>query len=124
MACDVSLNDFINLTGVDGAKVLWPHLPPSRNKRNWHYQECMIAAFKLKKICMPLYRVSELDSGGGQIVTHYELNDFINQYRGVAIDETHAVAFEKGIIYDSKNLIYRYNEEKIYQIIIPVFDLI
>lgn len=52
---EVSVKDFINLTGHDGSEVIWPKLASPRCFRSWHVQE-------LIKVCLSLgYAVTQID---------------------------------------------------------------
>jgi len=85
---------------------------------NWHPQECMLLAYTLGYGCLPLYRDCELgDPFNRKIVTDF--NKFTSE-KLILIDETHAVAYNQGVVYDPKGLRYPLQDIMIYQIIIII----
>lgn len=105
-----------------GEDILYPHLPLPNSLRGWHYQECMIAAYKLGFICMPIEVRAALGPDENNYITIETDILFHNHDRYVLINDRHAVASDGQQIYDPSGFIKSEINIYDYLIIIAMFN--
>jgi hypothetical protein len=114
MALDVSIEDLITLLRHDGSEVFFPDLPEPACRRGFHVQEFIHVALCLNRSVTPYELVPAIAPTGYNRALHGRaigsahrkafFEHLIDNRRGVITGRTltthHAVAFEKGVIYD------------------------
>lgn len=109
MATDSLIFDFIAAIGHDGSEIVFPELPEPICRRGFHEQELVAACIDLGFTCTPfeLWPVSDHGYGKTRNATPMRSEPFtrlVQRNSGVITGRTvkcgHAVAFERGMIYD------------------------
>jgi hypothetical protein len=134
MALGITVEKFHELAGHDGSEKVWPELPEPLCRRGFHLNEAIFVAMNLHHSATPFELFPMIQAtpmapyhGTEQIAvfhppkfseTHnWELFCFyIDHFRGVIECRTrngnwHAVAFERGVIYDPDGRHFGYSRE-------------
>lgn len=129
MALDIPVRLFEQLAGHDGGEIVFPDLSEPLCRRGFHVSEAVLVALRLDYAATPieLFPVIAASDGPATKVVHYghaatpEYNwvvgeSLIHGRRGVIEARTrsgywHAVAFDRGHIYDPDGRHFQYSRE-------------
>lgn len=134
MALDISTHEFCLVAGHDGGEKIWPELPDPLCRRGFHISEATKVAITLGYSATPLELFPMIQAtamapyhGTEQVPVFYpptkdeignwmDFANIISYARGVIECRTrngnwHAVAFEKGVIYDPDGRRFGYTRE-------------
>jgi hypothetical protein len=127
MAFDIPVRELCNLVGHDGSQVLWPGLPEPTRRRGFHPHEFTLVALRRGWAVTPLELVPAMHPTkeaavepvlyGGSGRTSYPANwsiftnlihTSLGVITGVGRKSGHAVAYDRGQIYDPDGSAYEY----------------
>lgn len=112
MAYDVNASSMVTCFGHDGSRLVDPYVPDPSGRQGFHVQECVLYGLSVNKSSTPIEIVptslvnQTCCNLGSEERLNYA-NYLIKHWRGVVIGHTrhsnnnHAVAFNKGRVYDS-----------------------
>jgi hypothetical protein len=109
MATDLLISDFIAGCGHDGSEIMFPQLPEPAGRRGFHEQELIAVCIDKGFTCTPFELWPTSDYGYGLTrsacpVRGESFQRLVQRNSGVITGRTvkcgHAVAFERGVIYD------------------------
>lgn len=118
MATGFSVDRYIKMIGHFGSRVIDPNAPEPANRIGHHVQECLKVAHVLGRYFTPFDFLPTLrfpcgdispDSGSVEDVL-YLLNKRSGVITGMGLRCGHAVAFERGIIFDPDGLILPFDD--------------
>lgn len=126
MAVDISVKEFIRRIGHDGSKIAFPTQPEPTCRRGFHIQECIHVAHQSGYAVTPIelfprhapsLSVEPVTVLFGDEETNLErFAAIVNSGRGVITGHgrhcCHAVAYNRGTIYDPNGSVYRFSPSK------------
>jgi hypothetical protein len=119
----IDVADFIKHIGHDGSEIIWPTLKDPMRRRGFHVQECIDAAsrggcavtpFEMFPRHAPAFTVPSytIVYGGSEEAAMARFRRIVERTRGVITGHTnaagHAVAYERGTIFDPRGPVYPY----------------
>jgi len=125
MVMDCSLQGLEKLIGHDGSEIINPTLNPPLNRKGFHMQEIIDAAFKIGYSLTPVEASPVQTATGHDRYTIFRgtaakkrLNDYLINFRGIIVGPKpnnvwHAVAWDGLNVYDPIGKIYPLDDIKI-----------
>jgi hypothetical protein len=123
MALDIPVKEFLHRVGHDGSRIAFPTESEPACRRGFHVQECIDVAVRLGYGVTPIELFPRHAPSltvppititfGNELSNERRFARFIDAGRGVITglsrNHGHAVAYERGDIYDPAGHVYRYS---------------